>query len=66
MKIFEMRKLLEIVINNVTIYHFAMMIQDNNLIYSYGPYSYPDCGSFINKNQHLKIEDYEVLQIIKK
>ncbi|PKC73062.1 BTB-domain-containing protein [Rhizophagus irregularis] len=41
-------------------------IQDNNLIYSYGPYSYPDCGNFIAKNQQLKIDDYEVFQIIKK
>ncbi|RIA94051.1 hypothetical protein C1645_761010 [Glomus cerebriforme] len=43
-----------------------LSIQENNLIYSYGPYSYPDCGSFIAKNQHPKLEDYEVFQIIKK
>jgi hypothetical protein len=43
-----------------------LSIQNNDLIYSYGPYSYPDCGSFVVKNQYLKLEDYEVFQIIKK
>ncbi|GBC07930.1 hypothetical protein RclHR1_00780010 [Rhizophagus clarus] len=43
-----------------------LSIQENNSIYSYGPYSYPDCGSFISKNQQFKLDDYEVFQIIKK
>ncbi len=43
-----------------------LSIQNNNLIYSYGPYSYPDCGNFVTKNQYLELEDYEVFQIIKK
>ncbi|RIA99417.1 hypothetical protein C1645_747251 [Glomus cerebriforme] len=43
-----------------------LSIQEDNLIYSYGAYSYPDCDSFITKNPYLKLEDYEVFQIIKK
>ncbi|CAG8689373.1 4931_t:CDS:1, partial [Funneliformis caledonium] len=41
-----------------------LSIQNNNLIYSYGPYSYPDCGAFVTRNQYLELEEYEVFQII--
>ncbi|CAI2179546.1 10302_t:CDS:10 [Funneliformis geosporum] len=41
-----------------------LSIQNNNLIYSYGPYSYPDCGAFVTRNHYLELEEYEVFQII--